>query len=100
LFSLTISLNGAFAHDRFRYGSPDSDGSGWQSTRNYGRSSETQQKISALPTTADPNVTMPVLFGVSVNDISPNFGDPRSGGRTHEGEDIMATKGTPIVSPT
>jgi len=100
LFSLTISLNGAFAHDRFRYGSPDSDGSGWQSTRNYGRSSETQQKISALSATADPNVTMPVLFGVSVNDISPNFGDPRSGGRTHEGEDIMATKGTPIVSPT
>ena len=44
---------------------------------------------------------MPILFGVSVKNISPNFGDPRDGGaRTHEGEDIMAVKGTPIISPT
>ena len=43
---------------------------------------------------------MPVLFGVAPSDLSPNFGDPRSGGRTHEGEDIMAVKGTPVVSPT
>ena len=64
------------------------------------QSSEMAQKIAALPSTANPVVMMPVLFGVGVKDISPNFGDPRSGGRTHEGEDIMAVKGTPIVSPT
>lgn len=64
------------------------------------QSSELQQKISALGGTANVSVLMPVLFGVEVKDISSNFGDPRSGGRTHEGEDIMAVKGTPIVSPT
>ena len=64
------------------------------------QSSELQQKITALGSTANASVLMPVLFGVGVKDISPNFGDPRSGGRTHEGEDIMAVKGTPIISPT
>lgn len=64
------------------------------------RSSDLQQKISALPNTAVASVPMPVLFGVGLKNISPNFGDPRPGGRTHEGEDIMAVKGTPIVSPT
>lgn len=50
---------------------------------------------------AGASVFMPVHFGVGIKDISPNFGDPRDGGaRTHEGEDIMAVKGTPIVSPT
>lgn len=31
--------------------------------------------------------------------IADNFGDPRPGGRTHEGSDIFATKGTPIYAP-
>ncbi|MBP9852202.1 MAG: peptidoglycan DD-metalloendopeptidase family protein [Candidatus Pacebacteria bacterium] len=70
-------------------------------TRNFRNAAdERQAKIDALPTAANPIVTMPVLFGVGLRNISPNFGVPRSGGRTHEGEDIMATKGTPIVSPT
>ncbi len=65
------------------------------------QSSELQQKINALPTTAVLNVPIPVLFGVGLKNIFPNFGDPRDGGtRTHEGEDIMAIKGTPIVTPT
>ena len=65
------------------------------------QSSDLRQKISELPGTADPNVYMPVLFGVEVKDILPNFGDPRgNGSRAHEGEDIMAVKGTPVVSPT
>lgn len=65
------------------------------------QSSDLQQKINALSSTTNASVLMPVLFGVEVKDISPNFGDPRdSGTRTHEGEDIMAVKGTPIVSPT
>jgi peptidoglycan hydrolase-like protein with peptidoglycan-binding domain len=70
-------------------------------TRDYSHQpSDLQQKINALGTTANPSVMMPVLFGVEVKDISPNFGDPRDTNRTHEGEDIMAVKGTPIVSPT
>ena len=65
------------------------------------QSDEFRQKISALGTTVATSIPIPVLFGVSLSNISPNFGDPRDGGaRTHEGEDIMAVKGTPIVSPT
>ena len=73
-----------------------------QQVQGYRRqSSELQQKISALGSTVNVVVSMPVLFGVGIKDISPNFGDPRDGGaRLHEGEDIMAVKGTPIVSPT
>src|ERR1035437_4571313 len=57
-----------------------------------------QSKISALSSTADSAIFMPVLFGVSIKDLTPNFGEIRStGGRPHPGEDIMAIKGTPIV---
>src|SRR5690606_7271821 len=32
---------------------------------------------------------------------TPDFGDPRDGGdREHEGQDILAPRGTPILSPT
>lgn len=85
----------------YRDGSSESRSTRQQRIRGYRQqSNDFQQKISALPSTANATVFMPVLFGVGVKDISPNFGDPRSGGRTHEGEDIMAVKGTPIVSPT
>lgn len=70
------------------------------SWRNHSQSSDMQNKINALSPTANQSVSIPVLFGVGLNTIFPNFGDPRSGGRTHEGEDLMAVKGTPIVSPT
>src|SRR5690606_33403599 len=46
-------------------------------------------------------VPIPVLFGVEYNDIRSDFGDPRGDGtREHEGQDIFAPEGTPIVSPT
>jgi peptidoglycan hydrolase-like protein with peptidoglycan-binding domain len=64
------------------------------------QSSDLQQKITALGTTPVAAFPMPVLYGVAPSDLTPNFGDPRPNGRTHEGEDIMAVKGTPIVSPT
>ena len=83
----------------------DGSGESWaerrERVREYRRqSSENQAKIAALGTTAVVSVPMPVLFGITLKDIFPNFGDPRSGGRLHEGEDIMARSGTPIVSPT
>ncbi len=73
-----------------------------QAVRNWrGQSSEIQQKISQLNAIASSTIGMPILFGVGLSNFSPNFGVSRDGGaRTHEGEDIMGTKGTPIVSPT
>lgn len=44
---------------------------------------------------------IPVLMGVSVGNLSRNFGDPRDGGdREHQGLDIMAPRGAYVVSPT
>ena len=46
-------------------------------------------------------IPVPVLFGIEYADINPDFGDPRGGGtRSHEGEDMLAPLGAPIVSPT
>lgn len=46
-------------------------------------------------------IAIPILFGLDYDEIYPDFGDDRDGGdRTHEGEDMMAPEGTPIVSPT
>lgn len=64
------------------------------------RSNDFQDKINNLPSVPAQAVVIPILFGVDLKNISPNFGVPRSGGRSHAGEDIMATKGTPIISPT
>ena len=65
------------------------------------QSNEIQLKINALGSVAISSLPIPILFGVGLGSFSPNFGDPRDGGaRMHEGEDIMAVKGTPIVSPT
>lgn len=63
-------------------------------------SSSIRKKINKLDDDKVKKLPIPVLFGVKLADITANFGDPRSGGRSHEGLDIMATKGTPIVSPT
>lgn len=88
-------------HQLYNEGSGVSTSTRQQQIQGYRQqSNDFQQKISALGNTANASVLMPILFGVGAKDISPNFGDPRSGNRTHEGEDIMAVKGTPIVSPT
>lgn len=65
-----------------------------------GQSGAQSQAITALGTFMPSTFPIPVLFGVAPSDLSPNFGDPRDNGtRTHQGEDIMADKDTPIVSP-
>lgn len=70
-------------------------------TGSYGYSSSLNKKIKALDEDEVDEFAIPVLFGVVLKNITPNFGDPRDGGaRTHEGEDIMGILGTPIVSPT
>lgn len=65
------------------------------------QNNELQQKISALDAVAVTSIPIAVLFGVALRNITSNFGDPRGDGtRSHEGLDIIAVKGTPIVSPT
>ncbi|HEY4503019.1 MAG TPA: peptidoglycan DD-metalloendopeptidase family protein [Candidatus Paceibacterota bacterium] len=64
------------------------------------RSSSLRRSINKLDDDRVKNVPMPILFGLTPDNITPNFGDPRSGGRKHEGLDIMAPLGAPVVSPT
>jgi hypothetical protein len=59
------------------------------------------RKINELDDDEVKNLPIPILFGIKVSSLYPNFGDPRDGGdRSHEGEDILAPEGAPIVSPT
>lgn len=65
------------------------------------RSSSFRRKVNNLEDEPVEEFEIPILFGVSLGDITENFGDPRGGGtRLHEGLDMLAPKGTPIVSPT
>ncbi|PIT86283.1 MAG: hypothetical protein COU33_04050, partial [Candidatus Magasanikbacteria bacterium CG10_big_fil_rev_8_21_14_0_10_43_6] len=66
----------------------------------YTRNDTTGRAVQALGPIPVTQIPIPILFGISVGDFAPNFGVPRSGGRTHEGQDIVALLGTPIVSPT
>lgn len=45
----------------------------------------------------DTTLLMPVA-GVSVKRVANTWKAPRSGGRRHEGQDIFAKRGTPVVS--
>lgn len=65
------------------------------------QNSRVKDAINELDDAPVDELSIPILFGVSLTDLYPNFGDPRDGGaRVHEGFDMMATEGTPIVSPT
>jgi len=56
---------------------------------------------SDLDDDAVEEFAVPVLFGINLASLVPDFGAPRGGGtRSHEGQDFVVPKGTPIVSPT
>jgi len=66
-----------------------------------GHSSAIQKAIDKLDDDEVEDLPIPIVLGVSVANLWPNFGDPRDGGaRTHEGLDIMAPRGSFIASPT
>ena len=49
----------------------------------------------SITPSSSPNIVFPVQ-GVAI--FSDDFGDARSGGRTHEGNDLLASKMTPILA--
>ena len=55
--------------------------------------------FSKVPLEADDALLMPVE-GVRVSQVADTWGAARSEGRTHEGQDIFAPRGTPIYSAT
>lgn len=49
----------------------------------------------------EPVTALPVpVYGVAVDDVADTWGAARSEGRTHEGVDIFAERGTPVFSAT
>ncbi len=64
------------------------------------RVSTLRNKINALDDDRVDEIPIPILFGLTPQNLTRNFADPRSGGRSHEGLDLMAPKGAPIASPT
>lgn len=63
-------------------------------------SSSLSRKIDDLSNKRIIDLSLPILFGLTPDNLTKNFGDLRSGGRKHEGLDIMAPKRALIVTPT
>ena len=55
--------------------------------------------VQRRPDQPDRGLNMPV-YGVRVRYVADTFGAPRPGGRSHEGQDIFARRGTPVYSAT
>jgi hypothetical protein len=63
------------------------------------RSSSISRRVSNLGGDRVDNIPMPILFGLTPDNIRSDFGDPRAG-HTHEGLDIIAPRRALIVTPT
>lgn len=74
------------------------------SSQNYSRerySSAIQKEIRKLDKDEVENLPIPILLGLLRNQITSDFGDPRGDGtRSHEGQDLIAPRGSLIASPT
>lgn len=70
------------------------------SSNRRGRQSSISRKISNLDNDRVDNVPVPILFGITPDNLNSDFGDPRSGGRSHEGQDIIAPRRALVVTPT
>jgi len=55
--------------------------------------------FAAAPSEPYASIVMPVE-GVRVRDVADTWGGARSAGRSHEGQDIFASTGTPVYSGT
>ncbi len=99
--SATVFSTSTVDNTSYYEGTPQSNFERQQRIANY-RSLATDlvEKINALGTTTEQFVNIPVLLGVNIQSLLPNYGVTRVNDRTHEGQDILAPVGTLIFSPT
>lgn len=57
-------------------------------------------RYRALIDSVPPQTVLVPVLGVKRSQLRDGWGSPRSGGRSHEGIDIFAKRGTPVVSAT
>lgn len=57
------------------------------------------KRVAILQMPAVQNISVPVL-GAKSHDYTDTWGEARSQGRSHEGTDIFAERGTYVISPT
>lgn len=69
------------------------------SNNSWRESVSVQRKVKKLGSKIVKAFPVPVL-GIQHRALSDTWGDARLGGRTHEGIDIIAPRGTAVVSPT
>jgi murein DD-endopeptidase MepM/ murein hydrolase activator NlpD len=65
---------------------------------------EVEDTVSALPVTIGSTIALPDPTGewmcpVAVGKFTNDWGQARSGGRRHEGTDMLAPRGTPVRAP-
>jgi murein DD-endopeptidase MepM/ murein hydrolase activator NlpD len=58
----------------------------------------TSFRLASLARQAPAEALLMPVAGVRVTEVADTWGAPRSGGRRHEGQDIFAPRGTPVVS--
>lgn len=58
------------------------------------------KQVEALGSRPEKKLSIPILFDARLADISDSWGDFRPGWRMHEGTDILAPRGSLVVSPT
>ena len=63
-------------------------------------SNSLSKKIQDLGRDPVTDVPIPVVLGVNLGDLFDTWGHARSGGRRHEGIDIVAPRGALVASPT
>ena len=64
-------------------------------------SSRYDSRVDDLDDDPVENLYLPVILGLELDDMIANYGDPRGGGtRSHEGQDLIAPRWSPVVSPT
>ena len=65
----------------------------------YQHFGEQAKAIYRVSTTPAPQALPIPVKGVAPRALHDSWGDPRGGGRRHEGIDIFAPRGTPVVAP-